>query len=547
MAELDYQTALLLQHTFDNELKHIENNDYQIASYLQEEFQKEFEVNNSSDGLPYDKKNNRPPDTKCLTDPSWEVIDPTPNIHILFVTFNERFFWNKLSSVCVSWSKRMTTCAGVCSYQGRNGLCSIRLSEPLLKLRPRKDLIETLLHEMIHAYLFVTHNNRDRDGHGPEFHKHMYRINKESGTNITVYHDFHDEVRLYKQHWWRCDGPCQKWRPFFGMVRRATNRAPGPYDRWWGEHSRNCGGNFIKVKEPDKIEKRPIKVDKVKSKQDIRNFLTKNNVHTLPSNSKNSPAVSSVIPTTSNIVGFKNLNSNSGTKGAVKNGNTIVITKKSTNSSKENVEPSTSNKSESKINNNDYAVVRNHWLNKFPSTAPKRTTEVISIHKAKIPKLDKKNTAECPICRVNIELDIFNIHLDECLEFQNNEQECIICNQKIPKADYEKHVYICSDKNFIDNELNKSFIDLTQDDDSEIICDNEKINCLACGKEILKKDLNTHLDDCLSGVFNVKTEFNDDEASNSNKMYNCPICMKLVPELEMNLHVDECLINTDFS
>jgi len=39
---------------------------------------------------------------------------------------------------------------------------------------------------MIHAFLFVTHNNRDRDGHGPEFHIHMHRINKEAGTNITV-------------------------------------------------------------------------------------------------------------------------------------------------------------------------------------------------------------------------------------------------------------------------------------------------------------------------------------------------------------------------
>jgi uncharacterized protein (UPF0218 family) len=41
-------------------------------------------------------------------------------------------------------------------------------------------------HEMIHAFLFVTDNNRDRDGHGPEFRSHMYRINKEAGTNITV-------------------------------------------------------------------------------------------------------------------------------------------------------------------------------------------------------------------------------------------------------------------------------------------------------------------------------------------------------------------------
>lgn len=141
----------------------------------------------------------------------------------------------------------MTTCAGICAYQGRGGLCSITLSEPLLKLRPRKDLVETLLHEMIHALLFVTNNNRDRDGHGPEFHKHMYRINSDAGTNISVYHDFHDEVRLYQQHWWRCNGPCQKRKPFFGMVRRAMNRAPGPYDRWWGEHTRSCGGEFIKV------------------------------------------------------------------------------------------------------------------------------------------------------------------------------------------------------------------------------------------------------------------------------------------------------------
>ena len=44
-----------------------------------------------------------------------------------------------------------------------------------------------LKHEMIHAYLFVTNNNKDHDDHGTEFHKHMFRINKQSGANITVY------------------------------------------------------------------------------------------------------------------------------------------------------------------------------------------------------------------------------------------------------------------------------------------------------------------------------------------------------------------------
>lgn len=40
---------------------------------------------------------------------------------------------------------------------------------------------------MIHAYLFITQNNRDREGHGPEFQSHMRRINQETGANITVF------------------------------------------------------------------------------------------------------------------------------------------------------------------------------------------------------------------------------------------------------------------------------------------------------------------------------------------------------------------------
>lgn len=52
-------------------------------------------------------------------------------------------------------------------------------------------LFQTLLHEMIHAYLFVTNNDKDREGHGPEFCKHMHRINRLTGANITVYKATH--------------------------------------------------------------------------------------------------------------------------------------------------------------------------------------------------------------------------------------------------------------------------------------------------------------------------------------------------------------------
>ncbi|KAG7263194.1 hypothetical protein CRUP_020498 [Coryphaenoides rupestris] len=215
-----------------------------------------------------------------IVDESWEIMDPSPDVRAMFLEFNDILFWGKLSGVEVKWSPRMTLCAGVCSYEGRGGLCSIRLSEPLLKLRPRRDLVQTLLHEMIHALLFVTQNNRDRDGHGPEFCKHMDRINTATGTKITVYHTFHDEVDLYRQHWWKCDGPCQNQKPYFGFVKRAMNRAPSPRDPWWGQHQMSCGGTYHKVKEPEGYGKKKSKAESSKDnnkaegkKPDIRNMI----------------------------------------------------------------------------------------------------------------------------------------------------------------------------------------------------------------------------------------------------------------------------------
>uniref|UniRef100_A0A8C1UG68 DNA-dependent metalloprotease SPRTN n=1 Tax=Cyprinus carpio TaxID=7962 RepID=A0A8C1UG68_CYPCA len=233
----------------------MEDEDFLLALRLQEQFDQE---------------------TRALSvvDESWEVLDPSPDVRAMFLQFNDRFFWGKLSGVEVKWSPRMTLCAGVCSYEGRGGLCSIRLSEPLLKLRPRKDLVQTLLHEMIHALLFVTQNNRDRDGHGPEFCKHMNRINQASGTNITIYHSFHDEVDVYRQHWWRCNGPCQNHRPFFGYVKRAMNRPPSARDPWWAGHQRTCGGTYTKIKEPEnygKTGKNDQKKDKKSSDKTFKN------------------------------------------------------------------------------------------------------------------------------------------------------------------------------------------------------------------------------------------------------------------------------------
>ncbi|KAG0229965.1 hypothetical protein BGX31_006022 [Mortierella sp. GBA43] len=155
-------------------------------------------------------------------DLSIDTDAPFKDLHGLFLAFNDQYFESKLSA---------------CEY------CSIRLSEPLLKFRPESDYIDTLLHEMIHAYLFVTKAIQDHDGHGADFttrakgasvdeisfqfQYHMNRINQAAGTSITIYHTFHDEVR-----------------------------PPQPADRWFAEHQATCGGTYTKISAPEPTRKK---------------------------------------------------------------------------------------------------------------------------------------------------------------------------------------------------------------------------------------------------------------------------------------------------
>ncbi|XP_063294230.1 DNA-dependent metalloprotease SPRTN-like [Pelobates fuscus] len=192
------------------------------------------------------------PDSKAVVDPRWESIDPYPDIKTLFSKFNIMFFWGVLDGTEVKWSKRMTRCSGLCRYKQSNDTCSIHLSEPLLKFKSRKDVVETLLHEMIHALLFLTGQN-ERESHGPIFIEHMERINKITGANISICHDFYNEIEMCRMHWWRCDGPCDH------VIKRSMNRAPSARESWWGQHQQTCGGSFIKVREPPGYKNRKIK------------------------------------------------------------------------------------------------------------------------------------------------------------------------------------------------------------------------------------------------------------------------------------------------
>jgi len=189
-----------------------------------------------------------------------ELYSPFVDINELFRLYDIFYFRSLLQDrVEVSWSKRLTLCAGICELvkdeQGKYRKIRLKLSEPLLKFRPRSDTVNTLLHEAIHAYFFVTTSWRhsrgdDGTGHGAGFLLLADAINSHGDYEVTVYHTFHDEVDSYRTHVWLCDGPCRKEPPFFGLVKRSMNRAPGRSDTWWQKHQRECGGTHSKIAEP---------------------------------------------------------------------------------------------------------------------------------------------------------------------------------------------------------------------------------------------------------------------------------------------------------
>lgn len=76
--------------------------DYALALQLQSEYFMENESSIYSNDVGSKKE------PKSLVDPYWEMTDPNPDIRALFLQFNERFFWGRLSGIEVKWSPRMT-------------------------------------------------------------------------------------------------------------------------------------------------------------------------------------------------------------------------------------------------------------------------------------------------------------------------------------------------------------------------------------------------------------------------------------------------------
>ena len=193
--------------------------------------------------------------------------EETFDLYEYFQIYNEIFFENLLGCISLSWSSKMTSCAGVFSVY--KGIPTIRLSESLLKFRTITEVKETLLHEMIHAYCFIKKYDMSDDlsGHGKYFKEKMNEINKETGFNVSVYHKFLDEVDYYAKYVWRCNGICRNKKPYYGYVRRQMNRPPQKADKWFMKHQKECGGTFIRISPTEEEEKKEKELKKRKLKE----------------------------------------------------------------------------------------------------------------------------------------------------------------------------------------------------------------------------------------------------------------------------------------
>ncbi|RAR11162.1 zinc finger rad18 domain-containing protein [Stemphylium lycopersici] len=183
--------------------------------------------------------------------------EPFVDVHELFALYDTLYFRALLLS--------RVQCAGICELSkdpesGKYTRIRLKLSTPLLQYRPRSDTINTLLHEAIHAYFFITTSwthsrGDDGTGHGVGFQLLADAINSHGNYKVTIYHTFHDEVNSYRTHVWKCNGPCHTQPPFFGLVKRSMNRAPAKSDTWFAKHQAECGGTYTKIQEPAPTKK----------------------------------------------------------------------------------------------------------------------------------------------------------------------------------------------------------------------------------------------------------------------------------------------------
>lgn len=102
-----------------------------------------------------------------------------PDITNMFEELNKLHFNSEIPTIPVVWNNRMTTTAGYCRYRkeftGNLYPTRIDLSLRLFESNgfPEAEVKQTLIHEMVHAYLICKYN---QPGHTSSFQRMMTQI-----------------------------------------------------------------------------------------------------------------------------------------------------------------------------------------------------------------------------------------------------------------------------------------------------------------------------------------------------------------------------------
>ncbi|KAK3130024.1 hypothetical protein QOZ80_6BG0487940 [Eleusine coracana subsp. coracana] len=193
-----------------------------------------------------------------------DLVDPNPDVQELFRHYDRLYFQGTLGAAdfTVKWgSSTVSSSFGSCTFSKPSN--TITLYEPVLRYRSCTDLKKALLHEMIHAIIYVKHPSRNCSTHGPLFRDWMDAINScsindpqrpVSGYNITTLHDFKPQKPFsFRAVLWKCES-CGDSLP------RAANMGP-PSDACcienvdhdatcgnmlchWHNHKSECGGSY---------------------------------------------------------------------------------------------------------------------------------------------------------------------------------------------------------------------------------------------------------------------------------------------------------------
>ncbi|XP_020586077.1 sprT-like domain-containing protein Spartan [Phalaenopsis equestris] len=203
------------------------------------------------------------------------MTGPRPDIHELFCHYNSLYFSESLGTCIVSWAPNLTRMASFCDFI-EEGLCEIQLSEPLLESRSSADIKNILLHEMIHAFLWLIHKNNNYSDHGSQFWNLANLINSNckndnqrpsNGYNITAQHGLHNGENIDIVYQWRCTS-CGD------LIKRGMNREPSSIDCieknsgydcgnllcGWHRHNMQCSGRYEKFDDASRFRKKGMSI-----------------------------------------------------------------------------------------------------------------------------------------------------------------------------------------------------------------------------------------------------------------------------------------------